>query len=237
MTFQPSSPIDLKSLQHSLFGTGAFKRLWGLTRRVSLTRALQYEVLGSLNLSGKLLDFGGGNRADYKNLVSGSLYNSVNIDPAIEPTWIVGIRERVPCADGEFDTILSMNTLEHIFDAKFVLEEMSRLLKPSGVLAISTPFLYPIHGHPDDFFRPTPSWYVEALKEVGFVNVEVLPLAWGPFTTAQTCAGIPGPFKGLRRRIAFVFDFTLNLKRRGQAGDKFLQRYATALFVCARKAE
>ena len=205
----------------------------------SLPRALQYEVLEKCTLKGKVLDYGGGDQSLYKSLLKCDSYSSVNIDPKISPTWTIQVGDPVPCDDETFDTVISFNTLEHIYDTKSVLSELSRVLSPGGELFLTVPFLFPIHGHPDDFFRPTPSWYHCMAEEMGFSEVEIIPLSWGPYTAAMTITGLPGPLKNLRKRWALWLDllyFKLRMQKASEAEVSiYLDRYATAFFVRARK--
>lgn len=208
-------------------------------RRYSLTRALQYEALANYVLNGDVLDFGGGEKSLYRNLLRCTSYSSINIDPQIEPTWLVSVGSPLPCANDSFDTVLSLNTLEHVFEAQSVLSELHRVLRPGGELVLSVPFLFPVHGHPDDFFRPTPSWYRRALGTCGFSEVDVIPLAWGPFSTASVCSGTPGPAKGARKQWGLLLDlvYAQIVRRRQPLVDVHaqLERYATAFFVRAIK--
>jgi SAM-dependent methyltransferase len=204
-------------------------------RTISITRALQYEQLVSCPPYGKVLDFGGGEKAEYRHIIQCTLYQSVNIDSGIEPTYVIGIGEPIPCGDGSFDTVISMNTLEHIFDVQFVLNELSRVLRPGGKLLLSVPFLFPVHGHPDDFFRPTSSWFQQALTKAGLSKVEVLPLYWGPRTTAMTCAGVQGPAKGLQRQINLLIDFLYMRLRALLRRPDFSRTSPIAYFVRAVK--
>lgn len=219
---------------------GRFWTLSNIVPSMSLTRALQYELLFDLKFDGRLLDFGGGDLANYREKLDVTQYSSVNIDAGIKPTWVIGVDDDLPIGDGKYDHVLAMNTLEHIFDAEKVILRLHGALKDGGEFFATTPFLYPIHAHPDDFFRPTPSWYRHALSRAGFEDVDVIPLAWGPATTAMCCAGVRGPFKRLRWRIAMLWDLTLlSLRGRGrEAGsvEAYLERYATAFFVRARKS-
>lgn len=198
-------------------------------KTISLTRFLQYELIEKLKLKGRVLDFGGGNKALYKTLLNCENYQSVNIDKAILPTFLIKSGEPIPCDAEIFDTIITFNTLEHIYDTKTVLEEMYRVLKSQGELFVTTPFLFPVHGHPDDFFRPTSSWYIETLSKIGFTKIEVIPLIWGPFSTGQICSGVPGPFKEVRKKIALLLDF-IYFKKSG-----IPKKQATSFFIRAIK--
>tara|TARA_B100001057_G_C22525958_1_gene823830 strand:+ start:91 stop:807 length:717 start_codon:yes stop_codon:yes gene_type:complete len=176
--------------------------------KVSLSRALQNELIGNYSFNGDLLDFGGGESSHNRNLIKCNTYQSINIDPNINPTWVVGVDDPFPCEDECFDHVFSFNTLEHIYNAHDKLSEFYRVLRPNGDVLISTPFLYPIHGHPDDFFRPTPSWYHMALKNCGFKEIRVVPLFWGPFSTGLITSGV-GPFQNIRKKIALFIDLLL----------------------------
>ena len=217
-------------------------RYWGFARqmrRISLTRALQYEFFAAQMLKGKVLDVGGGNKVGYRDLLKCDVYDAVNINPAAEPTWVVQVAQPFPCADASYDIVLSMNTFEHVFDVQFILKEMFRVVKPGGGLAVAVPFLYPIHADPDDFFRPTPTWFFHALTAIGFRNVVVTPLVWGPFSTGLTCSEAPGPGKGFRKQMALLMDLlytNLWVKRRtAEVVHDGMIRCATSFFVRAIK--
>lgn len=212
----------------------------GAISRLSITRLLQNELIASLPAMGKVLDFGGGSLASYRSLLKCESYQSANIDPAIEPTWLLEVGADLECNSNSFDVVICFNTLEHVYDAKHVIGELARVLRIGGSIYLTTPFLYPIHGHPDDFFRPTPSWYLATLDALGFEDIDVHSLFWGPCTTGQVCTGIPGPFKLLRKKLALFLDYCLGLIRlrknwREEEAAMYSQRLATGFFVSARK--
>ena len=55
----------------------------------------------------------------------------------------VASAESLPFADESFDKIICSEVLEHIPDYRGVLDEIVRVLKPDGVLAISVPRSWP----------------------------------------------------------------------------------------------
>ena len=146
---------------------------------LSILRSLQYEMLKKVSLGKKVLDFGGGDKAKYLHLLSCELYESINIDPEIQPTWVTKVGERFPSSASNYDTIISLNVFEHIYDVHFVFREIYTSLKPGGNFIFSTPFLFPVHAHPDDYFRPTASWIQKSLSDAGFENIEITPLVMG----------------------------------------------------------
>jgi SAM-dependent methyltransferase len=176
---------------------------WG---KISLPRALVYEALYGADSLGVLLDIGGGAQVPYRQLLQCENYHSINIDKEVNPSWSVKIGEPFPCEPGFCDVVLCLNTLEHVYDADFLLGEASRSLKIGGTIHIATPFLYPVHGCPDDYFRPTPSWYKQTLSKHSFESIQVQPLVWGPFSTGAFLSGLPGPAKRSRMWMAMGLD-------------------------------
>jgi SAM-dependent methyltransferase len=53
-------------------------------------------------------------------------------------------------------TVLILDTLEHVENCHRAMEDVHRILKPEGILAISSVMLFPIHEHPFDYWRFTP---------------------------------------------------------------------------------
>ena len=224
----------------------SFARWRDLHRRFpgnSLLRMMEYEALDRLEMAGEVLDVGGGERARYRApLPAGIGYASVNIDPALEPTWLIGPDDPFPIGDGRFDWVVSFNTLEHIYDPRPTLAESLRVLKPGGAMVITVPWMFRIHAHPDDYNRATPSWWRESLARAGFGSATLLPLVWGRHSTALTMSGsgiVPKPvaawwahakdtlYAGLRFRSG-VYD-----GRRGES----ICAVSVGWFIVARKPE
>lgn len=172
----------------------------------STLRKLEYERLETLNLQGKVLDVGGGENSRYRDHLPGEIdYSSVNIDPSINPTWLVEVGQPWPIPADEFDHCISFNTLEHVYDASALVAEMHRVLKPGGEIHICVPWMFRIHGHPDDYFRATPSWWQTTLENAGFVECSILPLVWGRYSTSHSFLinnrGLPSHLAHLRDAI------------------------------------
>jgi len=55
----------------------------------------------------------------------------------------------------KFDTLLSTSVIEHIRKPDIFFSEVSRILAPTGVAIIATPFLYSLHEEPYDYYRFT----------------------------------------------------------------------------------
>jgi SAM-dependent methyltransferase len=77
-------------------------------------------------------------------------------------------------------TVLCLDTLEHVEYPHRALEEIHRVLEPSGIAIISSVMDFPIHDHPYDYWRFTPEGFRSLLKPfadsfVGFVGRESFP--------------------------------------------------------------
>lgn len=57
--------------------------------------------------------------------------------------------------DASFDIVLCSEVLEHLHTPWEAINEFHRVLKPGGLLLITTRFIFPLHSSPDDYFRFT----------------------------------------------------------------------------------
>lgn len=174
----------------------------------SVIRVLEYENLETQPLAGRVLDIGGGRNARYTSLLPNGLQiESVNIDPSIAPTHLIEPGAPFPVANDSFDHAICLNTLEHIYDSAPILAEIHRALKPGGSAIITVPWMFRIHGHPDDFLRATPSWWRETIERAGFSRLELRPLVWGRKTTAGSISGHGGLMRRTRFHLAHLMDW------------------------------
>lgn len=55
----------------------------------------------------------------------------------------------------EFDIILCLNVLEHVYDFQKAIDNMYKALKKNGTAVIAVPTFYPLHDEPGDYWRFT----------------------------------------------------------------------------------
>jgi len=82
-------------------------------------------------------------------------FKEIDIDPKRNPDFVCDICDMAPIADGSVDVVVCMEVLEHVTNPVKAISEMRRVLKDGGVVIGSTPFTFPIHDAPNDFFRYT----------------------------------------------------------------------------------
>lgn len=94
----------------------------------------------------------------------------------------------IPIASESFDVIVCTEVLEHCWEPLQALQELSRLLKPTGTLLFTVPFAYPLHEAPYDFCRITPYFVSYWLPKLDLQSqilrvmgneLEVLATVWG----------------------------------------------------------
>ena len=59
----------------------------------------------------------------------------------------------IPLADASVDCVLCVSLLEYVASPSIVVNEIRRVLKPGGIVYLSTPFVFPYHPPPADRFR------------------------------------------------------------------------------------
>ena len=67
-------------------------------------------------------------------------------------------------ADSVVGTAICMDTLEHVEYPRRAVREMQRVLKPGGILIMSSVMNFPVHGYPNDFWRFTPEGFRSLLN-------------------------------------------------------------------------
>jgi SAM-dependent methyltransferase len=111
------------------------------------------------HLKGRLLDFGCGSKP-YKNLLEVDEYIGVDFVNEGHPhdneqidVYYDG--KTIPFPDNSFDSILSSEVFEHVFNLPEILAELARVLKPGGKMLITCPFIWKEHELPHDYARYT----------------------------------------------------------------------------------
>lgn len=128
------------------------------------------------DISGVVLDLGGGRRPSYlKYLPQGDIeYIRADGDPSRNPDIILNLEARFPISGGSIDTVLLFNVLEHLFDFENCISECHRILKPGGTLIVYVPCLVGIHGSPYDYFRYTHFALHRLLSKYGFSDCSII---------------------------------------------------------------
>ncbi len=156
--------------------------VWRLFYRLSKrhSRAGLYEwlekVLSEMNADTKglpvrVLNVGAGGEIfdKIKTLHKADVFQ-IDIDPGRKPDLVADVCN-LPLAEESFDAVFMLEVLEHVPTPHRALEDVHRVLKTGGRLYLSTPFIFPIHDEPHDYFRFTRYGLSYLLS--GFRSVEI----------------------------------------------------------------
>ncbi|SEF99026.1 class I SAM-dependent methyltransferase [Parabacteroides chinchillae] len=127
------------------------------------------------NAKGKLLDIGCGNKpyASYLEKYVDTIYGCDFVQSDEGNVDLVCDAINIPLDDESFDTIISTQVLEHVYDTRKCVSESYRLLKPGGTYIISVPFVWPVHLAPYDYHRFTKFGINKYLEEAGFCDIRI----------------------------------------------------------------
>ena len=155
-----------------------------ILKKYSLLRIFQIIEIRKIIIKGKCLEFGA-----YENFKKNFSYiiNKKNVKIFLtnlsRSKKIIqsDLKKKLKFKSNFFDNILIFNVLEHIdkYDLAFI--ELRRILKKGGLLIGSTPFLYQVHGAPEDYYRFTKTFFEKKFTNNGYKIVILKCLGQGPF--------------------------------------------------------
>jgi SAM-dependent methyltransferase len=154
----PSEIAKMDSLRYSIF---------------SLTHKFIKEYL-----NGTVLDLGAGNdylKKEFLNL--SDFWISLDYNIRSNTIDVQGDGQFLPFPENLFDTIVSIDVLEHIPDPDKLVSELYRVLKPGGKIILSTPFFFWHHEEPFDFFRFSRYGIRTIFEKNNFKVLQVEPIA------------------------------------------------------------
>ena len=141
--------------------------------------AAAFELSGPVYEFGSYLVEGQQGRGDLRGLFPGRRYVGCDLrhGPGVDRIEdLADLSLPNDCAK----TILCLDTLEHVFEARRAVEEMIRVLAPGGMLLVAAPMDFRVHDYPSDYWRLTPSCVARLLSPleatvVGSQGVENFP--------------------------------------------------------------
>jgi SAM-dependent methyltransferase len=156
---------------------------------------------------------------------------------------LTDVTTALPFRDGAFAAVLALNTFEHLGNDRAALGECVRVLRAGGSLHLMTPFLWRVHGDPDDFHRHTASAWAAMLRTAGATDIQIEPLVWDPFASAWAIADMAPLGRTWWRARRFIRPAVLARplllgrvdKRQRADADALTAEYALAYYTTARR--
>lgn len=126
-------------------------------------------------LNGKVLDIGCGQKP-YESLCNVTEYIGLEVDT---PENRINKKadfyydgKVMPFENDFFDSIISNQVFEHVFNPDDFLQEINRVIKPQGKLLLTVPFVWDEHEQPYDYARYSSFGLQHILKNNGFEILE-----------------------------------------------------------------
>lgn len=115
----------------------------------------------------------GGKYRDY--FKSSSSYTTSDFGGEFHCDLILDIRSMPQVQDKSFDCVFCNSVLEHVDDTQSALKEITRILKPGGILLLGLPFRQPLHKAPHDYWRFTEEG-IGFLLHSDYEHLEMAPM-------------------------------------------------------------
>ncbi len=156
----------------------------------TLLRVQQIYRCLNINLTGLSLEFGAidNKNKTFSNFFTGSKkfhYTNIKSDKKLN-IFYSDLTKKLKISKNKYNNILIFNVLEHLPKYNLAFSETYRILKKGGYLIGSVPFIYQVHGAPNDYFRFTKQFLNYYLNFYKFKNIEVIPLGFGPFIASYS---------------------------------------------------
>lgn len=129
-------------------------------------------------LTGDTLELGAGKHNYAQYAQNTKSYIRSDYAPGLTDDRIEIDATNIAFSDNSFDTVVCLSALEHIYDFSAVLREISRVLRPGGSLLLCTPWVFPFHGAPDDYYRFSSSALRSLLSDFEIMNFEAVGNFW-----------------------------------------------------------
>jgi len=156
----------------------------------TLLRVLQIYKCLNINLDGLTLEFGAINNKNktFSNFFRGyRKLHCTNIVPNKKLNiFHSDLTKKLKISNNQYKNIIIFNVLEHLPKYDLAFSETYRILKKGGRLVGSVPFLYQIHGAPNDYHRFTKESLNYNLTNNKFKKIKIIALGHGPFVASYT---------------------------------------------------
>jgi SAM-dependent methyltransferase len=131
------------------------------------------DVVGAV-LSIGSLDDGDGEGRKYRDYFPGARsYTTSEVVPMEGCDLVIDVRSMPEMTSASYDCIYCSGVLEHVDEFRKGFDEITRILKPGGILLLGLPFRQAIHMAPQDFWRFSEYGIKYLLKE----SYEILAMA------------------------------------------------------------
>lgn len=188
--WQPSKYVYEKG---KLLASRDLKEVSAGSRLIADLIAAFYDMNLKEHASGKLLDLGCGKvplYIAYKDYVRENICvdweNTLHKNEYLD--FECDLSKNLPFQNGEFNTIVLSDVLEHIPQPENLWNEMVRILASKGKLIMNVPFYYWLHERPHDYYRYTQYGLQRFVENSGLKLLLLEPIGGSPEILADMIA-------------------------------------------------
>lgn len=169
----------------------------------------------------KILDYGCGVKPyEYVFENYKSEYKGVDVGKNPHADFEIKPDEKLPFNDMEFDLVLSSQVLEHVENTELYLSECHRVLKPGGILILSTHGTWQFHSAPIDVQRWTSYGLKKLIERYGFEIRDFIPALGQLALTSQLrltfyhsfVNEVFKPFKLIYYPLSFLYQLKMKIE-------------------------
>ena len=129
-------------------------------------------------IKGKVIDVGCGKKP-FSDIITQKCYKYIGLEykktlHGFSKVDVIGNALNLPFQNSIADTVVSFQTMEHVYKPEIFLEEIYRILKPNGYCLLMTPFIWGEHEVPYDYFRYTKFGLKYLAENAGFKVVHII---------------------------------------------------------------
>ena len=159
-----------------------------LSKKYSPLRIFQIIEANKVIIKGQSLEFGAykSKKKNFSTHFKGEKnFQYTNLKKDKKNNILEGdLNQKLKFKSNYYQNLIIFNVLEHLSNPINSLKELYRILKKGGFLIGSTPFLYQVHGAPNDYLRFTKNYLINEFKKEKFKAIYVKELGYGPFLAA-----------------------------------------------------
>lgn len=139
----------------------------------------------------RVLDAGCGSAPHRRHFAHCDYLTNDIVSKGEAPVDVIGDMADLPLESASFDAVLCSQALEHVFDPLSALRGLARILRPGGILMLTSSMSSGLREEPAHYYAGlTPYWFREAARLVGLEVVEIVPNGGFFKHLAQECARV-----------------------------------------------
>lgn len=210
------------------------------------THAAVLEILSSVPERGNLLDVPCGLGALSQKaaelgftVTGGDLVTREDLALTKEAFVALDLNESLPFDDASFDSVISIEGVEHVHNPNMMIRELSRVLRPGGTLIVSTPNVLCVRSRWSWFKRGHHRHF--APVDGGFQSGHIHPIDFRLLETFLDEAGLEISFVSCNRMLRSLKDRIIGwfLRRTTKSPNRLLSQdtllFGEILIVKAKK--